>query len=50
MQRQDEQDQDERHQDDQELPRTATPSPGAMVGITVPGDPQDDPVGGGDDE
>jgi hypothetical protein len=48
MQRQDEQ--DEQNRDEEELPRTATPSPGAMVGITVPADPQDDPVGGGDDE
>ena len=37
-------------QDEQEPPRTTTPSPGAMVGITIPTNPQDDPVGGGDDE
>ena len=48
MQRQDEQ--DEQNQDEQELPRTATPSPGDTVWITVPTNPQDDPVGGGDDE
>jgi hypothetical protein len=49
-QHQDEQNPDEQNPDEQELPRTATPSPGAFVGITVPTNPQDDPVGGGDDE
>ena len=37
------QDHDEQDQDEQEPPRTTTPSPGAMVGVTIP--TMADPVG-----
>lgn len=50
MQDQDEQSRDRQGRDEQEARRTTAPTPGAMVGITIPTTSQDDPVGGGDHE
>jgi hypothetical protein len=49
MQDQDDQAGDKQSRDDQEARQTTTPTPGAMVGITIPTS-KDDPVGGGDHE
>ena len=50
MQDQDEQAGDKQSRHEQEARRTTAPTPGAMVGITIPTPSQDDPVGGGDHE